>query len=988
MNISHYKYNFKVINFLIRYITKIILLISLSLNLTCSKQKIEKITAKKGEMDLRTWNFERDGIIKLDGEWEFYHEEFLDPFEYKQRISSNVLNINSLKNFIQVPGVWNDLEYNNEVKNSNGKQGELKTIKIKGSTYGSYRLILKMNPKVNYVIKVPDQGTAFKLFIDGKLTLKNGEVGKNPENSIPSRENRIIKINTHSENIEILFHVSNFNYNVGGLWSSIFIGSYDDVYDYRDLHLFQDIFLSGLLAIMGFYHIGLYSVRTKERSALYFGLFCLFQSVRSLLINENALYSIVNINFNLGITIEYLTFYLGIPVFGMYLRNIFPREDNRKFSSLLFGVSYFFSLLVVLLPVIYFTKTLITMQIVLLLAILNTIFIIIKSIRKKREGSMIFLLGFTIFSLIMVNDVLHNRYYIETGYFTPLGFSIFIFSQSYLLSVRFSNAFKREEELSMNLELKVLDRTFQLESANKELQLLHKEAESLNLLTKNINTKSDIIEIMNTIYLYLQKEYGYTLVWLICPNKDFLKLRTLYFESNDNSKNYMDYFSKLEIGIEENSCITNCFREKQIQYISNTEINNNIDTEIFEITGWKYLFFLPLVIHNEVIGILSINKSNREEKISSTEREQIQRFVEIIAGTIYSCNLYKETFQAKEIAELAIKDLNKSHAKIIQSEKLVALSQLVSSIAHEINTPIGAIKTSAELMNTVITDVLDKSLKLIHEIEIEDVNKIIKLIKTSTSNYIVINTKEERALRKKITSNMDNKNLPNKSLLTELFVSLRNEKIEEEYFSLWNHTRAVEIIKLIMDFVGLSFKSRVINKSVEKTTKITAALKRLSSGDNDDKKTKQNIIEDIDTVLLVYNNYINQGIEVVRNYEEIPLVECYPDSIHQVWTNIIFNSIQELNKTGIIIITIKKSFLFEQDSKLEAILVTIEDNGKGIPESIKDKIFQPFITTKLAGEGSGLGLYFCKQIIERHRGKIEIESEVGKTKISVYLPIT
>jgi signal transduction histidine kinase len=68
--------------------------------------------------------------------------------------------------------------------------------------------------------------------------------------------------------------------------------------------------------------------------------------------------------------------------------------------------------------------------------------------------------------------------------------------------------------------------------------------------------------------------------------------------------------------------------------------------------------------------------------------------------------------------------------------------------------------------------------------------------------------------------------------------------------------------------------------------------------------------------------------------------------------------------------------------------VTIEDNGRGIPESIKDKIFQPFITTKLTGEGSGLGLYFCKQIIERHRGKIEVESKEGKTKFSIYLPIT
>jgi len=143
------------------------LLIIIGLNFSCLKPKIDKFQANKGVIDLRNWNFERDGILKLDGEWEFYH----------------------------------------------------------------------------------------------------GEVGKSRETSIPSRENRIIKINTISETVEVLLHVSNFNYNVGGLWRSIFFGTYDDVYDYRDLHVFQDIFLSGLLAFMGFYHLGLYSVRTKERSA-------------------------------------------------------------------------------------------------------------------------------------------------------------------------------------------------------------------------------------------------------------------------------------------------------------------------------------------------------------------------------------------------------------------------------------------------------------------------------------------------------------------------------------------------------------------------------------------------------------------------------------------------------------------------------------------------------------------------------------------------
>jgi signal transduction histidine kinase len=965
------------------------LFIIIGLNFSCLKPKLDKIQANKGVIDLRSWNFERDGILKLDGEWEFYHEEFLNPLEFKQRSATDFQDKKNIKNYIQVPGIWNDLQYKKEILNTKTNQKELLNLKVNGTTYGTYRLLLKLNPKDNYVIKVPDEGTAFTLYIDGELSIKNGEVGKSRETSLPSRENRIIKINTISETVEVLFHVSNFNYNVGGLWSSIFFGTYDDVYDYRDLHVFQDIFLSGLLAIMGFYHLGLYSVRTKERSASYFGLFCLFQSIRTLLINENALYTLIKFDFNLGVTIEYLTFYLGIPVFGNYLRNIFPIEDNKNVSSLLFGISYFFSAIVIFFPVIIFTKTLITMQIILVIAILNTITIIIKSILKKREGSIIFLFGFSIFSLIMINDVLHNRYFIETGYFTPIGFSIFIFTQSYLLSVRFSNALKREEEISMNLELKVLDRTLQLEEANKELVLLHKEAESLNILTKKINTKSNITETMKSISLYLQEEYGYTSVWLACHDKITNKLKTIYIETRDRSEEFSKFFNTLEISIEEESFLSKIYHSKEVLYIEVpvNESIESIDLKLFKFTDWKYFFILPLVIHNEVIGILTIHKQLGSGAINEREREQIQRFVEIIAGTIYSCNLYKETYEAKEIAELAIKDLNKSHAKIIQSEKLAALSQLVSSIAHEINTPMGAIKTSAELMNAVITNVLDSSLRLVHELELHEVNKIISVIKKSSSTSVILNTKEERALRKKITETLKEFDLPNKNLLSDLYVKLKYPIIEEEYFTLWTHPRASEIIKLIMDYVGLSHKSRVINKSVEKTSKITSALKRLSSGKNDDSKSKQNITEDIETVLLIYNNYIKQGIEVVRNFETIPLVECYPDSMHQVWTNIIFNSIQELNNKGTIIISILKSPLLETNTSTEGILVSIEDNGRGIPESIQEKLFQPFVTTKLEGEGSGLGLYFCKQIVDRHRGKIEIETEIGRTIVKVHLPL-
>ena len=106
----------------------------------------------------------------------------------------------------------------------------------------------------------------------------------------------------------------------------------------------------------------------------------------------------------------------------------------------------------------------------------------------------------------------------------------------------------------------------------------------------------------------------------------------------------------------------------------------------------------------------------------------------------------------------------------------------------------------------------------------------------------------------------------------------------------------------------------------------------------------------------------------------------YPDELIQVWTNIIHNAIQAMKSNG-------KLFI---QTKLENnnVLVTIQDNGAGIPKEVQNRVFDAFFTTKSAGEGSGLGLDITKKIIEKHNGKIWFESSerVGTT-FFIYLPL-
>ncbi|MBW4644458.1 MAG: HAMP domain-containing protein [Goleter apudmare HA4340-LM2] len=146
------------------------------------------------------------------------------------------------------------------------------------------------------------------------------------------------------------------------------------------------------------------------------------------------------------------------------------------------------------------------------------------------------------------------------------------------------------------------------------------------------------------------------------------------------------------------------------------------------------------------------------------------------------------------------------------------------------------------------------------------------------------------------------------------------------------------------------------------------------------------IHEGIDSTLLILNHRIQSDIAVIKNYGTLPLIECYPAQLNQVFMNIISNAMDALldQKSAIdkhVIIT---------TSRLDEnyIQVAIKDNGVGIPSEIINKLFDPFFTTKPVGQGTGLGLSICYQIVDKHQGRIEVISVVNQgTEFLIKLPI-
>jgi signal transduction histidine kinase len=217
--------------------------------------------------------------------------------------------------------------------------------------------------------------------------------------------------------------------------------------------------------------------------------------------------------------------------------------------------------------------------------------------------------------------------------------------------------------------------------------------------------------------------------------------------------------------------------------------------------------------------------------------------------------------------------------------------------------------------------------------------------------------------------------------LTELLIYLNLYEEVDTVLSLLKRIKNPEfVLKSVKDIYSVRKNSENIKLAVDKASTIVFALKKFAHKDQRGDKEKANLIDNIETVLVLLHNRLKQGIEISKDYDEIPMINCYPDELIQVWTNLITNSIQAMNNQGELSIAVRNLG--------EKVTISITDNGPGIPDDIKEKIFEPFFTTKKAGEGTGIGLDLVAKIIEKHEATLDLKSEIGVgTTFIITLPV-
>jgi signal transduction histidine kinase len=405
---------------------------------------------------------------------------------------------------------------------------------------------------------------------------------------------------------------------------------------------------------------------------------------------------------------------------------------------------------------------------------------------------------------------------------------------------------------------------------------------------------------------------------LLLPDEDIWQVRAITFIDNEEIQTSLSPQS-----------LDNCqdIPVKIIHYVKNTQqtvVIDNCKTDIPGLIGEYMLshqpqsvFCTPIINQGLMVGILYL-ENQRIQGVFNSERLSIINLLSSQAAvSLENARLYQQ-------AGIALQDLQQAQLQIVQSEKMSALGNLVAGVAHEMNNPLGFISASLQQVKPSLADIV----------------KHFKLYEESFPN-------------------------PGDEIIHHA------EKIDLDY--------TLEDLPKIIDSMVMA---------CERLENISTSLRTFSRADKD-YKVPFNIHECLDSTILILKHRLKANeqrpaIEVITDYGNLPQVECFPGQLNQVFMNILANAIDALDEsnTGRTFKEIKDNsnrITIKTSVVNEGVKITIADNGKGMNEDIKQKIFDHLFTTKAVGKGTGLGLAIARQIVEQtHGGKLSFNSILGE----------
>jgi signal transduction histidine kinase len=397
-------------------------------------------------------------------------------------------------------------------------------------------------------------------------------------------------------------------------------------------------------------------------------------------------------------------------------------------------------------------------------------------------------------------------------------------------------------------------------------------------------------------------------------------------------------------------------------------------------SGIQTILFAPIMQNQTPGGFISIEYAHDLESFDTEDFSfagSVADAITLIVDAEQLKNSQAELHKKNAELQSSLNKLVAMQEELIRQERMSTLGMLIAGIAHELNTPLGAISASTDNIAYTLKHELASRGMNIHP---TNIRLGFQLFLHSPGIKNTYTTREERIILKAIESELQ-KFYGKPEQITRIarkILDLGYATVNNELRELLNQEQASEILMIGSILSRLERSSSTIAIASDRATRVVKALNNFSHSDTQTKWNWFNLKESFDSAIVLFWNQIKHGINLALDIPEDVLLFGNADAFSQVWTNIIKNAVQATNGQGTINIRYQK---VNHNHVIE-----ISNNGKAIPPENLSRIFEAFYTTKQKGEGTGLGLNIVRNIIEQHAGTIGCTSETAETKFIINIP--
>jgi signal transduction histidine kinase len=459
--------------------SKIVILLTFFIITFCSESN-KKHSPKviNGILDLRNWDFNEDGIIPIVGEGEFFWGKFInfnDPPD-------------ATPTYYDMTKSWGD--------------EQVGTYSISKNGFASYRVKILLKPDAELSIYKSQLRISSKIFWNGKLIDKTGEPGTNLKEEKPSSKITVIPLKNINEQNNLLIQISGFNIHRGGFASPLLLGEREDINKWFRNEFGSDLIIFSSLISLSIFYFVIYLMRKKELALLYFAIFCTSGAMRVLGYGEiRILFSLFSKDGDLNLVrLVGILAIISLISFSLFIYESFKEEVSDKLKifilhipfiiSFLFFIIHFFSNLYY-----YILSLNLYIYLIFIFLIIDMIPIFKGSIKNK-PGSRFLLFSIAILCFTIILDILFINGFSNLGYKVPYGFIFISFSQAFFLSNKMFTAYKEVEDLSLELEIKIEERTQEYKKEKERAERANELKEKLVSITSH-DLKSPLVGVNN-----------------------------------------------------------------------------------------------------------------------------------------------------------------------------------------------------------------------------------------------------------------------------------------------------------------------------------------------------------------------------------------------------------------------------------------------------------------------------------------------------------